>query len=83
MYGAERNSRVCLRGSPNRLAKKSLKAWLGDDKRLHKEPVVIETETSMNALFLLEASQSTGSVRLALDLRVNMAAVLIFFSRLF
>lgn len=38
---------------------------------------------SMNALFLLEASQSTGSVRLALDLRVNMAAVLMFFSRLF
>ena len=37
----------------------------------------------MNALFLLEASQSTGSVRLALDLRVNMAAVLIAISRLF
>ena len=37
----------------------------------------------MTAHFLLEASQSTGSVRLALDLRVNMAAVLIAIGRLF
>jgi hypothetical protein len=33
----------------------------------------------MQAIFLLEANQSTGSVRVALDLRINWASFLWIF----
>lgn len=62
--------------------KKIPHAWLDGDERLHQEPVTIEMEIALNALFLLEASQSTGTVRLALDLRVSFASVALFLSRL-
>lgn len=37
----------------------------------------------MNATLVLEASKSTGTVRMAVDLRVNLAAILAVLSRLF
>jgi len=37
----------------------------------------------MRAILVLEASKSTGTVRMAVDLRVNLAAILTIFGRLF
>ncbi len=37
----------------------------------------------MKAKFSLEASKSTGDIRVAVDLSVNLAAILTIFGRLF
>jgi len=70
-------------GITNTANKKIPRTWLDDGKRLQKESAVNERGGSMNANLVLEASQSTKTVRLNLDLSISLASIAFIFSRLF